>query len=71
MVGYPGETEADFLESQGFCQSCGFAAMHVFPYSRRSGTPAAVAPDQVPLGVKSGPGRPAGRDRRCRQPGLP
>ena len=53
MVGYPGETEADFLESQGFCQSCGFAAMHVFPYSRRSGTPAAVAPDQVPQGVKA------------------
>ena len=53
MVGYPGETEGDFLASQRFCAACGFAAMHVFPYSRRSGTPAAIAPDQVPQGVKA------------------
>ena len=47
MVGFPGETEADFLASQAFCRDCGFADLHIFPYSRRSGTPAAARPDQV------------------------
>lgn len=53
MVGYPGETEADFQASQAFCRDCGFADLHVFPYSRREGTPAAIAPEQVPQGQKA------------------
>lgn len=47
MVGFPGETEADFAASRDFCAACGFADLHIFPYSRRSGTPAAKRPDQV------------------------
>ena len=47
MVGFPGETEEDFRISQEFCRSCGFADLHIFPYSRRSGTPAAKRTDQV------------------------
>ncbi|MEG1662255.1 MAG: MiaB/RimO family radical SAM methylthiotransferase, partial [Clostridiales bacterium] len=44
MVGYPGETTADFAQSRQFCEQIGFARMHVFPYSPRPGTPAAVLP---------------------------
>ena len=40
MVGFPGETEEEFAESLAFIQKCGFADMHIFPYSRRPGTPA-------------------------------
>ena len=47
MVGFPGETEADFLSSRDFCAACGFADLHIFPYSRRSGTPAAARKDQL------------------------
>jgi len=53
MVGYPGESEEDFLASRAFCAECGFADMHVFPYSRREGTPAAIAPEQVQQGIKA------------------
>lgn len=52
IVGFPGETEAELEESLAFLQRCGFAAVHVFPYSRRSGTPAAKMPDQIPRSVK-------------------
>ncbi|MGM9641202.1 MAG: tRNA (N(6)-L-threonylcarbamoyladenosine(37)-C(2))-methylthiotransferase MtaB [Faecousia sp.] len=47
IVGFPGETEAELLESLAFMKTCGFAAMHIFPYSRRPGTPAATMPGQV------------------------
>ena len=53
MVGFPGETEADFLQSMEFCRSAGFANLHIFPYSRREGTPAATFPDQVLQAVKA------------------
>ena len=53
MVGYPGETEEDFQSSLAFCLECGFSDMHIFPYSRRSGTPAAQRPDQVAQGLKA------------------
>ncbi len=53
MVGFPGETEEDFRISQEFCRSCGFADLHIFPYSRRSGTPAADRGDQVPQAEKA------------------
>ncbi len=52
MVGFPGETEAEFEQSHRFCQETGFAAIHVFPYSPRPGTPAAAMPDQVPEKTK-------------------
>jgi threonylcarbamoyladenosine tRNA methylthiotransferase MtaB len=47
IVGFPGETDADFEESLAFCREMAFAKMHVFRYSRRPGTPAASMPDQV------------------------
>ena len=47
IVGFPGETEAELLESLAFMKTCGFAAMHIFPYSRRPGTPAATMPGQI------------------------
>ena len=52
IVGFPGETDEEFAESLAFLQSCGFAAMHIFPYSRRPGTPADKMPGQLPNAVK-------------------
>ena len=40
IVAFPGETEAEVAESLAFIRRCGFADMHIFPYSRRPGTPA-------------------------------
>ncbi len=54
IVGFPGETEAEFEESYAFCREMGFARMHDFPYSRRSGTAAARMAQQVPERVKRG-----------------
>ena len=48
MVGFPGETPADFEESVAFARRVGFARIHVFPYSRRPGTRAAEMPGQLP-----------------------
>ncbi len=47
ITGFPGETEAEFAEGLAFCRSMGFARMHVFVYSRRSGTEAASMSGQV------------------------
>ena len=47
MVGFPGETEEEFSASLAFAQEIGFAKAHVFAYSRRPGTRAADAPNQV------------------------
>jgi threonylcarbamoyladenosine tRNA methylthiotransferase MtaB len=52
IVGFPGETEAEFNESYEFCRQIGFARIHVFPYSPRSGTPAAEMPERVGDKVK-------------------
>ena len=52
IVGFPGETEDEFQQTLDFIQKCGFAAMHIFPYSRRPGTPAAKMPGQVPNATK-------------------
>ena len=41
ITGFPGETELNFIETLGFLKKCGFARVHVFPYSERPGTPAA------------------------------
>jgi threonylcarbamoyladenosine tRNA methylthiotransferase MtaB len=58
LVGFPGENEDAFHESYEFVKQMTFAKLHVFPYSRRPGTPAARLPDQVPRTV---------RDRRARR----
>lgn len=47
IVGFPGETDEEFVQSLGFCRRMEFARMHVFRYSKRPGTPAATAPNQV------------------------
>ena len=52
IVGFPGETEEEFAQTLDFVKKCAFSAMHIFPYSRRTGTPAAAMPDQVPNAVK-------------------
>jgi len=46
IVAFPGETEEEFRESLEFIRKCGFADMHIFPYSRRPGTPADKMPGQ-------------------------
>ena len=53
IVAFPGETEAEYAESLAFIQKCAFAEMHIFPYSRRPGTPADKMPGQHPNAVKS------------------
>ena len=52
IVAFPGETEEEFEESLAFIQKCRFADMHIFPYSRRPGTPADKMPGQLPNAVK-------------------
>lgn len=47
MVGFPGETEEEFATSLAFAREIAFSRIHCFAYSRRAGTPAATAPDQV------------------------
>ena len=51
ITGFPGETEEDFAQTLAFIEKCDFAAMHVFPYSIRPGTPAAKMP-QVEMSVR-------------------
>lgn len=53
IVGFPGETDAEFAQSLDFARHVGFAAMHVFPYSRRPGTPAAAMPGQLTAAQKA------------------
>ena len=52
IVAFPGETEEEFQESLAFIRKCAFADMHIFPYSRRPGTPADKMPGQLPNAVK-------------------
>ena len=52
IVGFPGETEAEFEASLALIRRCALSKVHIFPYSRREGTPAAKMPDQVPKAVK-------------------
>lgn len=56
ITGFPGETEQEFAQTMDFLRQCAFSAIHVFPYSERTGTPAASMPDPVP---------PAERARRA------
>ena len=53
IVGFPGETDADFEETRAFLKSLGLLSFHIFAYSKRPGTPAADMPAQVSSQVKS------------------
>ncbi|MBM6969729.1 tRNA (N(6)-L-threonylcarbamoyladenosine(37)-C(2))-methylthiotransferase MtaB [Mordavella massiliensis] len=53
IVGFPGETQEEFEASRAFVDKVDFYETHVFKYSRREGTKAAVMPDQVPEPVKA------------------
>jgi len=52
MVGFPGETDAEFEDSRQFIESLPFTYLHVFTYSERPGTPAADSDRQVPMPVR-------------------
>ena len=52
IVAFPGETEEELEQTLAFMEACRFALVHVFPYSRREGTPAAKMPGQHPNAVK-------------------
>ena len=52
IAGFPGETEEEFSQTLDFLRACAFSDMHIFPYSRRTGTPAAQLPGQVPKAEK-------------------
>ncbi len=60
IVGFPGEDEGDFAATLKMAKHCSFSKIHVFPYSRREGTPAADRVDQVSSDIK------ASRARRLR-----
>ena len=53
IVGFPGETEEEFMETYNFVKDHEFSELHVFPYSKRTGTPAARMTDQVDENVKN------------------
>ena len=57
ICGFPGETEDDFAETVSFAQKIGFDKTHIFPYSRRPGTPADKLPEQISKQIK---------EERCR-----
>ena len=59
IVAFPGETEEEFAQSLAFIRKCGFAEMHIFPYSRRPGTPADKMPGQHGNAVKEARSRAA------------
>ena len=59
IVAFPGETEEEFAQSLAFIRKCGFADMHIFPYSRRPGTPADKMPGQHNNAVKEARSRAA------------
>ena len=59
IVAFPGETEEEFAQSLAFIRRCGFADMHIFPYSRRPGTPADKMPGQLGNATKEARSREA------------
>ena len=59
IVAFPGETEEEFAQSLVFIRKCAFADMHIFPYSRRPGTPADQMPGQHGNSVKEARSRAA------------
>ena len=59
IVAFPGETEEEYQESLRFIRKCAFADMHIFPYSRRPGTPADRMPGQLGNDIKESRSRAA------------
>ncbi len=59
IVAFPGETEEEFAQSLAFIRKCGFSDMHIFPYSRRPGTPADKMPGQHDNATKEARSRAA------------
>ena len=59
IVAFPGETEEEFAQSLDFIRKCAFADMHIFPYSRRPGTPADRMPGQLGNATKEARSRTA------------
>ena len=53
IAGFPGETDEDQAETLAFIEKCAFSDMHIFPYSRRPGTPADKMPEQCTHAVKA------------------
>lgn len=53
IVGFPGETEGEYAESRAFVENVRFFETHIFKFSKREGTRAAVMPDQVPDRIKT------------------
>ena len=53
IVGFPGETEEEFEESRAFVEKVNFYETHIFKYSRREGTKAAIMENQVPEQIKT------------------
>ncbi|WP_226526396.1 tRNA (N(6)-L-threonylcarbamoyladenosine(37)-C(2))-methylthiotransferase MtaB [Metabacillus niabensis] len=53
IVGFPGETEEEFMETYNFIKKYKFSELHVFPYSKRTGTPAARMDDQIDEEIKN------------------
>ncbi len=53
IVGFPGETEEEFVQCQDFLEKIAFYETHIFKYSRRRGTKAAAMPEQIPESVKT------------------
>jgi threonylcarbamoyladenosine tRNA methylthiotransferase MtaB len=53
IVGFPGETEAEFIETMAYVENIRFADIHIFPYSPRAGTPAAEFADQIDGTIKA------------------
>jgi threonylcarbamoyladenosine tRNA methylthiotransferase MtaB len=53
IVGFPGESDADFQQTIDVCRQIGFSKMHIFPFSPRRGTAAAEMPEQVHGAIKS------------------
>src|SRR5688572_28730168 len=57
IVGFPGETDAEFGETVSVCREVGFSKIHIFPFSARRTTPAGTMPDQIPKHIKQARGR--------------
>ncbi len=60
IVGFPGETDEEFDKTLAFIRTCEFSSMHIFPFSRRPGTPAACMDGQVDKNLKRDRARQAG-----------
>lgn len=53
IVGFPGESDEDFNTTKEFVKKVGFSFIHIFPYSKKAGTPAAIMENQVPKEIKT------------------